>query len=152
MGKVIKATELWSTPVRLGERRRQALARALGAAAEDAALLEGSRARVVELALGMARRIVGRAVELEPGLLDEIYRRARDELGPLPPTAIRVHPADRARADIEREGGELGCVVIDDATVGRGGCRVSADGAEVDASIDALLEALGEALGGRRVG
>jgi flagellar biosynthesis/type III secretory pathway protein FliH len=150
MGRVIKAADLWAPPVRLGERRRRELLRALAADIEDTATIERSRARIVELALGMARRIVGREVELEPALLDGIYRGALAELGALPPAALHVHPADRAGCEVDRLAAELGCAVVDDPAVGRGGCRVRGAGAEVDASIDALIEALRRALGGRR--
>jgi flagellar assembly protein FliH len=148
MGKVIKAAELWEPPVRLGERRRRELVRALAAVGAEEELIERSRERIVALALGMARRIVGRAVELEPGLVDRIYREALAELGTREPAELRVHPEDRAASGVDRLAAELGCAVLEDRQVGRGGCRVDGAGVTVDASIEALLDALRVALEG----
>ena len=150
MGRVIRADELWSVPLRLADRQRQQVRRLLAAAEDDRSLLEGSRERIVRLALGMAERIVGCAVELEPAVLDEIYRESLERLGTMPPASIQVHPEDRERAQAERLARELGCPMETDPTVGIGGCRVVGDGATVDASIQTLLGALREALEGRR--
>jgi len=151
MGRVIKSKELCAPPLRLAERRRRRLLELLTPAVDDATELARGRERTIELALAIARRIVGRTVELEPSVLDQIYRRSLAELGELEPTRIRVFPADRARSDVERLAAELGCTVVDDRSVGPGGCLIEAEGAEVDASMDVLLGVMRGALEARTV-
>jgi flagellar biosynthesis/type III secretory pathway protein FliH len=142
MGRVIKAGELRSRldPVgRPGQRSIEALVAAHGEASE---LERVARERIVELAITMARRIVGEAVALDPALLDRLYERSLAEVGELAPVTIHVHPDDRAASKIDELARRRGVEVTDDPAVGRSGCRVEATGVVLDASLEAALGAL----------
>ena len=111
----------------------------LRAAAEPAA-----RQLAGVIAVRMAERIVGRAVELDPGVMADIADRAlgaaRARLGIV---RLRVHP-DALSALAETAELRL----IADATVGRAGCVVETATARLDARLETQLDALEKALAG----
>jgi flagellar biosynthesis/type III secretory pathway protein FliH len=151
LGYVIKRDALAEKPVRL----REEAARRATLALDDACAgerLARDRHRIAELAAHMAERIVGDALERRPELLDALYDRALAEVGALRPGRIRLHPEDRARSDIAARAAALGLEVVDDESVGRGGCVVEAQGASSDHSLDSVLEALRAAVEGRSRG
>jgi flagellar biosynthesis/type III secretory pathway protein FliH len=150
LGKVIKAAALATRPEALGREGERAVARVLEARAAADEIAGSARQQVIDLALSMAGKIVGELVELDPRLLDRIYERSLREAGPLLPVAIRVHPDDRERTGIDRVAGEQGVEVVDDPAVGRGGCRLEAQGVTVDATVEAALGALRAAIGEAR--
>jgi flagellar biosynthesis/type III secretory pathway protein FliH len=150
LGKVIKAAALATRPEALGREGERAVARVLQARAAAEEITNSARQSVIDLALSMAGKIVGEVVELDPTALDRIYERALREAGPLPPVALRVHPDDRERSGIDRIASEQGFEVVDDPAVGRGGCRLEAQGVTVDASLEAALGALRAAIGDAR--
>jgi flagellar assembly protein FliH len=148
LGRVIKAGELTTGPEVLGRRGREEVARALEVRCEVEELARVARGRVVDLALSMARAIVGEAVALDPALLDRIYERSLAEIGELMPVLIRVHPDDRAASRIDDFARRRGVEVVDDPAVGRAGCRVEACGAAIDATVEAAVAALSRSLKG----
>jgi len=151
VGRVIKAAGRRGDAVPAGEHGNRGAALLIRARAAAESIFSRERERIVELAMIVATRIAGRALDADPALIDGVYERALDGLGELPPREVRVHPEDRplSRVDAMAEG--KGFVVIEDPSVGRGGCRVAAEGAEIDASLDAVLGALRDAmLGGAR--
>lgn len=148
MGKVIKAAAVTTRPEVLGRAGERDMARALASRAAADEIAGRGRQQVIDLALAMAGKIVGEAVELDPTALDRIYERALREAEPLPPLEIRVHPDDRERSSIDRLARARGLEVVDDPAVGRGGCRLEAQGVTVDGTVDAALRALRTATGG----
>jgi flagellar biosynthesis/type III secretory pathway protein FliH len=104
--------------------------------------------RIAELAAHMAERIVGEALERRPELLDALFERALAEIGSLRPGRIRVHPGDRRRTDIDARAAARGIEVVEDPTVGPGGCVVEADGASSDHRLSVVVEALRAAVAG----
>jgi flagellar biosynthesis/type III secretory pathway protein FliH len=148
VGRLIKAADLTVEPEVLGRRGERAVAVVLDARRQVEQVVVRGRRQVIDLALAIARRIVGEAVELDPELLDRIYRRALDEVGELGPVAIHVHPDDRSSSGIDELARGCGAVVRPDPTVGRAGCRVEADGVVVEATLEAALHALGTELAG----
>jgi flagellar biosynthesis/type III secretory pathway protein FliH len=150
LGKVIKAAAMATRPEVLGREGERAIAQVLGARAAADEITGRARQQVIDLALSMADKIVGEAVTLDPTLLDRIYERALREIGPLLPVAIRVHPDDRGGSAIDRLARDHGLEVVDDPAVGRGGCRLEAQGVTVDATLEAALFALRAATGGAR--
>lgn len=152
MGRVIKAADLTSSPDPLGRAGQGAVAQALAVRAEAADLTRVARERIVELAIAMARRIVGEVVSVDPGLLDRMYERSLAEVGELVPVSIRLHPDDRAVSQIDELARGLGIEVKDDPAIGRAGCRVVAAGVVVDATLDAALAALRAELKGASSG
>jgi flagellar biosynthesis/type III secretory pathway protein FliH len=148
MGYVIRRDALAADPVRLGA---EAARRAAGAIddAGAAARIARDRELVAELAVRMAERIVGAALERRPELLAALFERAFGEIGALRPGRIRVHPDDRARTDVDARASARGLEVVSDASIGRGGCVVEALGATSDHRLDVALEALRDAVAGK---
>ena len=147
MGTVIKRDALVAKPIRL----RADAARRAAQAVDDAGAgerLARDRKRIAELAAHMAERIVGDALTRRPELLDALYDRALAEVGEQRPGRIRVHPEDRQRTQIAARAAALGFEVVDDPSVGHGGCVVEAQGASSDHRLDAMLEALRAAVEG----
>jgi flagellar assembly protein FliH len=115
--------------------------------------------RAAELALALAEKIVGAALELKPELVLEVVagalRRAveRDQL------VVEVNPDDLelVRAQAEDLAGRLGGIhrleIVAERRVGRGGCVVRTTEGEIDARIGEQLEkaaeVVREALDGR---
>ena len=147
MGSVIKRDALAAKPVRL----RADAARRAASAIDDAGTeerLARDRKRIAQLAVHMAERIVGDALERRPELLEALFDRALAEVGSLRPGRIRVHPEDRARTGIDAGAAARGIEVVDDPSVGSGGCVVEAQGASSDHRLEAVLEALRAAVDG----
>jgi flagellar assembly protein FliH len=128
-----------------------ALAEAVRGVAEqgDEFLLEAERA-AVDLALRLAEKIVGAAIDADPeavlGVIAGALRRAtvRDHL------VLEVNPADfelvHELADelAARVGGVRRLDVIAERRVSRGGCVVRTEDGEIDARIDEQLARAGE--------
>jgi len=137
--------------------RQEALAEAtalLVAARADAdKLRKGGRATALRLAVRIAEKIVGRAVELEPRLLadlaDQALAASHARAGAI---RLRVHPDDLAIVTRERprlvrrlaEGAELR--IEADASVGRAGCVVETPIGRLDARLETQLAAIEHAL------
>jgi len=147
LGRVIKRDALAAAPIRLRARDARRAAQAIDDAAAGERIAR-DRTLVVDLAVRMAERIVGDALERRPELLDALFERALAEIGALRPGRIRVHPEDRARTGIDAAARSRGIEIVDDPAVGRGGCVVEACGASSDHRIALLLEALRAAAGG----
>lgn len=114
------------------------LQEARGRAAEDAEPV------AVELALQIAAKVLGGALEVEPELVLEVVRGALRRLTEPLPATVLVNPDD---VDLVRDsltelnsehGAELS--VRGDRRVERGGCIVSTKAGEIDAQISAQLE------------
>lgn len=148
MGRVIKAGELTTRPEVLGREGRDDVARVLDVRSEAEAIAGIARGRIVDLALSMARSIVGETVSLDSALLDRIYERSLDAIGELVPVQIHVHPDDRAASRIDDLARRRGVEVVDDLAVGRAGCRVEACGVSIHATVEAALAALERSLRG----
>jgi flagellar assembly protein FliH len=121
-------------------------ASAAGAAEEAAA----------ELALQVAEKVLGAAIELRPELLLEVTRGALRRLSEPVEATLLVNPedAERARAAVAELSAEHGAElsVREERRVERGGCVVRTRAGEVDARLSSQLERAGEivreALGG----
>lgn len=134
--------------------RAEALVRerreALEAEARAAAHLEVEAARraavaevedaVAALAVAVARRVVGEALEARPERVRALVREALSRVRRASRVRVRVHPADaEALADLPAE-------LVPDEALARGDCVVDSDLGEVDARIEVRLEALRRAL------
>lgn len=114
---------------------------------------EAARDAAVVLARKMAERIVGRAVELDAGVMREIVAQAL-AAAKSGKTAVllRVHPEDLAALQQERAGwlAEIGSKadvrVTADPGVGRYGCVVETAVGRLDARLQTQLDALEGAL------
>lgn len=100
---------------------------------------------VVALVISMVRQLVRREIKLDPGQIVGVVREALAVL-PVNSRAIRVilHPDD---AETIRDAYTIGEVdqkwqIVDDPVIQRGGCRVTTETSQVDATLESRLNAL----------
>jgi flagellar assembly protein FliH len=135
--------------VAAGRAEVSAAARALGAAAAELQEARGQAADhaepvAVDLALQIAGKVLGGALEVEPELVVEVVRGALRRLTEPLPATVLVNPDDvelvrDSLAELNSEhGAEL--KVRGDRRVERGGCVVNTAAGEIDAQISAQLE------------
>ncbi len=146
MGKVIKSDQLASRPPSISPEKNRIAAELLETQRSIADLRHRARDQLIELALELTRRIVGRAVALDPQILESTYAQALNTVPDVRPATLFVHPDDRKRLDIAALARDQRIEVVDDPAVGQGGCRVRADRIEVDATLSTALDALRDAL------
>ncbi len=136
--------------------------RAEGLAAAAAALTEIASARarrleelereLAEVALEIGRRIVGRALALDPSLVLSIVREAIAPVRARREVALRVHPADAELVEAELPGLAAtlerapGLVVRADPGLARGDVVVETEAGRVDARVEAQLALLERAI------
>ena len=126
----------------------RALVASFGDALRDADQLIANE--VLELALQLAKGMLKNALRVKPELILPIVRDAIDYLPALqPPAQLQLHPDDAAivRAAIGEEFDKSGWRVVEDANVGRGGCKVDTASNQIDASAAARWQRLSHALG-----
>jgi flagellar biosynthesis/type III secretory pathway protein FliH len=131
---------------------REALSAVIeGVTAAEERFLAAAELRSVELALALAEKIVGAALEVQPGLVVEIVTGAlrrsvdRDRL------VVEVNPDDveLVRASVAEAADRLGVgrlEVVAERRVARGGCVVRTSEGEIDARIAEQLDRAGELL------
>ena len=105
---------------------------------------------VLDLALQLAKGMLKNALQVKPELVLPIVRDAIDYLPALQqPAQLHLHPDDATivRAAIGEELDKGGWRVIEDANVGRGGCKVDTASNQIDASAAARWQRLSHALG-----
>lgn len=144
----------------LGEAREQGrqegLAQAtevlLRARQEAAALVERSEEELVRLALLVAEKIVGRALELDPNVILDISAQAIESVRQQRELVLRVHPEDAVRLRNSRKklmdllGRTKDIAVREDSEVERGGCVIETENGTVDAQLSTQLRMLEAAL------
>ncbi len=108
-------------------------------------------ADLVQLALAVARKIVGRDVSLGPDVVTRIIREALGQVEHAGRITIKLNPADlELLADIKPQllSGlpEAGRAAFEpDEGIARGGCLIETDGGEVDARIERQFQVVEEA-------
>ena len=126
----------------------RALADTFSTALQDADQLIANE--VLDLALQLAKGMLKNALQVKPELILPIVRDAIEYLPVLQQPALLVlHPDDAAtvRAGIGEELDKGGWRVIEDANVGRGGCKVDTASNQIDATAAARWQRLSHALG-----
>jgi flagellar biosynthesis/type III secretory pathway protein FliH len=119
---------------------------------EREALLGGAEARAVELALAIAEKVVGAALEVKPELVLSTVTGALRRVAERDHVVIEVNPDDldlveRSVGDVLGSLGGFGRVeVIAERRVGRGGCVVRTREVEIDARLEEQLARAREAL------
>jgi flagellar assembly protein FliH len=129
---------------------RKALEQAVaGIEAARAEFVATAELRAVELALALAEKVVGAALELDPALVCQIVagalRRVTDHDG----LVIEVHPEDVDLISSWIEAGKDPRVVLDvrpERRIARGGCIVRTSEGEIDAQLSEQLAGAGELL------
>lgn len=105
---------------------------------------------VLELALQLAKGMLKNALQVKPELILPIVRDAIEYLPVLQQPALLVlHPDDAAtvRAGIGEELDKGGWRVVEDPSVGRGGCKVDTASNTIDATAAARWQRLSHVLG-----
>jgi len=126
----------------------RALADTFSTALQDADQLIAND--VLDLALQLAKGMLKNALQVKPELILPIVRDAIEYLPVLQQPALLVlHPDDAAmvRAGIGEELDKGGWRVVEDPSVGRGGCKVDTATNQIDATAAARWQRLSHALG-----
>jgi flagellar assembly protein FliH len=119
-----------------------------------AQMIHETERQMVQLALAIARRIVHREVTLDPDLLVAMARVAMERLGETAQVKVRLHPDDYGAAGAARVAQLAGSnvMILADAHLSRGGCRIESDMGILDAGVDAQLAEIARALLGDEEG
>ena len=132
--------------------REEGLTDGLGQLAQAVSeMREQMAGTVVRLATLVARRLVGRELEADPELAVTLTRSALAQLEGYPTADVHVHPTDFSMVQRALQGAEPAADqplvrVFADGNVGRGGCRVVTEGAEVDGRLPTRLARLEKGL------
>lgn len=116
---------------------------------------ESVEQELMDLSIAVAQQIIRREIRTEPG---EIVAVVREALSVLPSAARRVHlmlnPEDAAlvRENLPSQAPEQAhWRIIEDGSVTRGGCRVSAEHSQIDATVENRIAVIAaKLLGGER--
>lgn len=110
--------------------------------------------QLTQLAMLVARQLVRRELQIDPGQVIGVVREA---LAALPLAArnvrIAVHPEDAAliRDALSLREGNHEIRIVEDPVQGRGGCRVLTENSQIDATVESRLNAvIANVLGGQR--
>ncbi|MGO4880410.1 MAG: FliH/SctL family protein [Bryobacteraceae bacterium] len=113
-------------------------------------VMRDAGAELIELALGIARRILHREVSVDPGALEGLVSGALQKLAGQEVLRIRVHPAlePGVRQALAREG-RGGLPLIADGTLERGAVQMETARGKLDASLETQLAEIGRGLADR---
>lgn len=108
-------------------------------------------ARAAELAMAIARRIVGEACEIPGAAAAHVARMALQKLGSEFRVVLRCHPLDLQMLEKERDlwngrGSSRRVELVEDEMVGRGGVVVETETGTIDARIPRLTESVERAI------
>ena len=110
-------------------------------------LLARSAPRLVQLALEIAEKTIGRAVAEYPDIVSHVLERAKQEVSEAKQLRIWLNPADHAvlaemRPDLIQVGSRAGrsIEVVSSEEISRGGCRLETESGVVDATIPTQLD------------
>jgi flagellar assembly protein FliH len=100
--------------------------------------------QALQLALKIARKIIGTTVEIKPDYIVDVIRRAMESLGAAQPMRVRVSHQDLEFIQIvglppELSAEELGLEYVGDEAV-KSGCVVETDFGEIDLQLDHMWE------------
>ena len=128
------------------------LLRALGKPFEE--LDDQVEQELVTLSIALVRQLVRRELRADPGQVIAVVREAMGLL-PVASRNIRVHlhPEDAAlvREALPVSDEERSWAIVEDPVLSRGGCKVSTDYSQVDASLESrLVQFFAQVFGGER--
>lgn len=105
--------------------------------------------QLVQLALTVSRHLVRRELRIDPSQVIAIIR---ETVALLPASArdvrVHLHPEDAAvvREKLAAPAGERVWTIVEDPVMGRGGCRVATDTAQIDARLETRIGTVVSAL------
>jgi type III secretion protein L len=111
-------------------------------------ILEGAETELLRLSLKIAERIVGKALELDRGILLDIIHKAIQSLKYQKEIRIRIHPEDVAYLKDQKMqlyamlGESKEIEVVEDPLVGRGGCIIDTEIGTIDARLETQLKVM----------
>jgi flagellar assembly protein FliH len=119
-----------------------------------AQMIHQTERQMVQLAIAIARRVIQREVTLDADLLIAMARVAMERLGETAQVKIRLHPDDYEAAGAARVAQLAGSnvMILADAHLSRGGCRIESDMGILDAGVNAQLQEIARALLGEDEG
>lgn len=101
--------------------------------------------QLVELAMAVVRQLFRREIQLEPTHIIGVVREAI-QLLPIASrnVCVHLHPDDAVlvRDTLVPTDGELAWTIAEDPLITRGGCKVTTDNSQVDATAESRLQAL----------
>jgi len=106
---------------------------------------EAVEQQLVTLVITATRHLVRRELRTDPG---EILATVREAMGVLPVAArnvrLHLHPddAELMRATLPVSGNEQSWTIVEDPVLARGGCRVSSETSQIDATVENRLNAV----------
>ncbi len=115
---------------------------------------ESIEKQLVELATALVRQLFRREIRLDPTHIIGIVREAIQKL-PIASRSVQVHlhPEDATlvRESLAPADGEPAWSIVEDPLIARGGCKVTTESSQIDASTEARLNAvINAALGDER--
>ncbi|MCB9557244.1 MAG: hypothetical protein H6707_14140 [Deltaproteobacteria bacterium] len=133
---------------RLAEAAAQALQIVAAARASAERIRRQSETSLTELAVRIAERIIGDALQHDPSLVAQVVARCLDQAQEADRLIVRLNPADLPLVDIDRVApGFPGLVTLEsDDALGRGDCVVVGDSVHVEGRLAKQLEAIHRAL------
>lgn len=115
-------------------------------------LLLEAREDVISLAIALAERVTHRQIAAQPELIADQVAEVLSLVSRRSKAVVRINPADRAILSdvleeiVARIDSCAEATIVTDASIERGGCIVSTDGGQIDASIRTQFERLAEML------
>jgi flagellar biosynthesis/type III secretory pathway protein FliH len=116
--------------------------------ADSRQLQQQARDGVVELAIGLARKVIHREIATDPGVIrDQLAHGLSPVMRPLEVT-VHLHPEDRptveaALPELTQQFAQVQQLhLIEDEQLQRGGCRLSYGQGEIDLTLDKQLDRL----------
>ena len=121
----------------------------MGLATERERVLSETAVQIAELAVTIARRVIGRELSLDPALVRGLVREGIQALGQHDRVLVRLgegFSSMRERLENDLRASETRCEVRFDPALDTYGCLVETELGQVDESIEARIETLLEAM------
>lgn len=114
--------------------------------------LDGSvEKQLVELAITVVKQLFRREIRIDPSHIIGVVREAIVLL-PIASRAVQVHlhpdDADLVQSSLAPSDGEPAWTIVEDALISRGGCRITTENSQIDATAESRLHAVINAITG----
>lgn len=111
-------------------------------------LLCGSEPEVIELAIGIAEKIVGQELTVNPEIVAGMVHRALERAGKSDTYYLHVNPADAQvmKEYLREDLTEVTCEIVADSRIERGGCVIATSHGHVDAQVSSQFAEVRTAL------
>jgi len=115
------------------------------------AIIDAAEGELTELALEIARKVLGRELALDPDAVGAVVARCLAAAGARQRIVARVHPEDLARVEatlprLRADAGAALLIAEADPTLARGDCVLETEAGQIDGRLETQLAAIGAAL------